>query len=240
MAGFDVGAWVGVVVGVADGGAVVADAVAVGVAVGVRDVVGVGVKAGEDEVIPLAVAEGCVPWVNPADWDVVGFFAGVFPGVPVAVGVAGRVVSPARDAVGLPPTLDPPPECDVSRRATTATMTAAAAAVIGQRHRRSGDRRPPGGMPPVPPGMSRPAVNGPDAGTRDVSGRRPRSSLVAETGAAAAGGGMDGARTVASYPVGPGSADTAGTDPAGAGPGSACGSPTARRTGGSGVWSVGL
>lgn len=73
--GFDVGGWVGVVaVGVADGGAVVVDAVAVG-AVVVRDVVGVGVQVGEDDAVPLAVAEGWVPWVNPADWDaVVGAF----------------------------------------------------------------------------------------------------------------------------------------------------------------------
>jgi hypothetical protein len=236
MLGFDVGDWVGVVV-VAVGvvGVVVGDVVEVGVAVVVRDVVGVGVQVGEDDAVLLAVAVGCVPRV--ADWDVVGFFAGVL----VAVGVpGGRVVSPARDAAGLTPPLDAPPECDVSTTATTATMTTAAAAVISQRHRRSGDRRLPGGMPPVPPGMSRPAVKGPDAGTKDVSGRRLRSSLVAEADSAAADGGMDGARTVGSYPTGPGPANAAGTDAAGARAGSACGSSASRRAGGSGVWSVGL
>lgn len=191
---------VGNVVGVAVG-----DVNVVGVGVGVAAWVGdeVAVAVGDDVAVLLAVAEGCVPWVNPVDWDagaVVGLFDGAFDNGPVAVGVAGgRVVSPARDAVGLTPTLDPPPECDVSRTATTATTAAAAAAASSQGHRRNADGRRPGGGPPVPPGMSRPAaVNGPDTGTRDVSGRRPCSTRVAEADSSAAAAGTTGAREVAS------------------------------------------
>ena len=174
---FDVGGWVGVVaVGVAVGvvvGVVVGDAVEVGVAV----VVGVG----DDDAVLLAVAEGCVPWVNPADWDVVGRFAGVRDGVLVGV-AGGRVASPARDAVGVTPTLGVAPfECVASSTATTATITAAAAAT-GQRHRRNGDFGLVGGMPPVPPAAPWPAaVTAPDAEMRAVSGSRPCSTRVAAT-----------------------------------------------------------
>ena len=141
----------------------------------------------------------------PPDWDVgvaVGFFAGAFEELAVAVGDAGFVVSPASDVVGL--ALAAPCECDTSRTATTAMMTAAATAVIGQRHRLSGDGRLPGGdggMPPAPPGRPGPAaLNGPDAGTRDVSGSsgpRLRSARVAETESAA-----PDARTTGSSVVG--------------------------------------
>ena len=194
---------VGVVaVGVGD---VVGVAVAVGVGVGVE--VEVGVEVAVDVGVLPVVAVGCVPWVNPVGWDVgvaVGFFffAGAFDAVAVAVGVAGGfVVSPARDAVGV--TFGEPCELDSIRTATTAMMTAAAAAASGQRHRLSRDRLLPGGMPPVPPPpmFSPAAVNGPDTGTRDVSGSSgpgPRSTRVAETESAAADTGMTGSSVVGS------------------------------------------
>jgi hypothetical protein len=119
---------------------------------------------------------------------VVGRCVGVCDALAVTVGVAGGfVVCPARDGVGL--TLGAPCELDTSRTATTAMMTAAAATTIGQRHRRQPDGGPAGGIPPVPPGAFRPAaVTGPDAGTKDVSGKsgpRLRSALVAATESAA-------------------------------------------------------
>jgi hypothetical protein len=188
----------------------VADVVGVAVAVGVD--VQVGVAVADDVGVPLVVAAGCVPWLNPVGRDVaVGWLAAVLGAVAVAVGVGGLVVSPARDAVGL--TFGEPCEPDSSKTATTAMTTAAAAAVIGQRHRRSADGGRLGGppprplaapappKPPVPPGTSRPAaVNGPDA-TRDVaarSGPRLRSTRVAETESAAAGAGATGSSVVGS------------------------------------------
>jgi hypothetical protein len=204
-----VGAVVGDVVGLVVG-LVVGELV--GVALVVGDVVGVGVEVGEDVGLLVAVAEGWVTGAFPPDWDVdvgvgVGFLAGVFEEVAVAVGVAGGlVVSPASDAVGL--TLGVPFEWDRSRTATTAMMTAAAAAVMGQRHRRQPDSRWPGGMPPVPPGMPPvppgtggvAALNGPDAGTSDVAsipGARLRSARVAPT-ESAADAGTTGSRVVGS------------------------------------------
>jgi hypothetical protein len=204
-----VGAVVGAVVAVVAVGvavAVVAVAVGVGDEVGVAVAVGVGVQVGvvDDVGVLFAVAAGCVPWLNPVGWDAgvaVGFFAGVFEALVVAVGVAGGfVVSPARDAVGV--TFGEPCELDSTRTATTAMMTAAAAPVIGQRHRLSRDRLLPGGIPPVPPPMFSPAaVNGPDTGTRDVSGSSGpglRSTRVAETESAAADTGMTGSSVVGS------------------------------------------
>jgi hypothetical protein len=88
-----------------------------------------------DDVERVAVEGACVLGVLAAEADavVVGFFcAGVFDGVLVADGCE---VSPSRDAVGVPPTLDELPECDVNRIAATATMITAAAAVRSQRHR---------------------------------------------------------------------------------------------------------
>jgi hypothetical protein len=201
-----VGFVVGVVVGAVVVGAVVGEDVGllVGEAVHVGDVVGVGVQVAE--YVGLPVAECCVTGAFPLDWDAgvaVGFFAGVFEEPAVAVGVAGGfVVSPASDVVGL--TLGAPCGRDTSRTATTAMMTAAATAVTGQRHRPSGDGRLPGGnggMPPAPPGRPGPAaLNGPDAGTRDVSGSsgpRLRSTRVPETESAA-----PDARTTGSSVVG--------------------------------------
>lgn len=132
---------------------------------------------------------------------VVGCCVGACDALAVAVGVAGGfVVCPARDGVGL--TLGAPCELDTSRTATTAMMTAAAATAIGQRHRRQPDGGPAGGIPPVPPGTSRPAtVDEPDAGTRDVfgkSGPRPRSTLVAATESAAPPPGTTGSSVVGS------------------------------------------
>jgi len=118
----------------------------------------------------------------------------------LVVGVAGaRVASPARDAVGVTPTLGVAPfECVASSTATTATMTAAAAAA-GQRHRRNGDGGLAGGMPPVPPVTPRPAaVTAPDAEMRDVSGSRPCSARVAESEPAALDAGMTGSSVVGS------------------------------------------
>jgi hypothetical protein len=89
----------------------------------------------------------------------------------------------------------------------------------------------------VPPGKSCPAaVNGPDTGTSDVSGKRLRSTRVAETGSAAAGAGTTGPRAVGAKPTDPGSADATGPDSAEAGSGCSA----FRRAGGSGVWSVGV
>lgn len=211
MVGFVVGAVVGAVVAVvAVGVAVAVGVVAVGVGdeVGVAVAVGVGVQVGvvDDVGVLFAVAAGWLPWLNPVGWDAgvaVGFFfAGVFEALVAPVGVAGGfVVSPARDAVGV--TFGEPCELDSIRTATTAMMTAAAAAASGQRHRLSRDRLLPGGMPPVPPPpmFSPAAVNGPDTGTRDVSGSSgpgPRSTRVAETESAAADTGMTGSSVVGS------------------------------------------
>jgi hypothetical protein len=88
-----------------------------------------------DDVVSVAVEGACMLGVFAAEADavVVGFFfAGVFDGALVADGCE---VSPSRDAVGVPPTLDEFPECDVNRIAATATMITAAAAVRSQRHR---------------------------------------------------------------------------------------------------------
>ena len=181
----------------------------VGVALAVGDVVGVGVgfEVGDEVARLVAVADGWVTGVFTAGWDVgvaVGFFAGAFEELAVAVGVdGGCVLSPASEAVEL--TLGVPCEWDVSRIATTAMIAAAATAVTGQRHRRQPGGRLPGGMPPVPPvppGTVRPAAsNGPDTGTRDVSGRsepRAGSTRVAATGSAAAGAGTTGSSVVGS------------------------------------------
>jgi len=136
VAVLDVGVAVGVVavgVGVGDVvGVAVEVAEAVGVEVALCDRVGVDVEVG---VVCVAVGAAWVLGVLPADADagVVGFcFAGVFDGALVA---DGCVVSPSRDVVGVPPTLDQLPECDVNRIAATATMITAAAAVRSQRHR---------------------------------------------------------------------------------------------------------
>ena len=118
----------------------------------------------------------------------------------LVVGVAGaRVASPARDAVGVTPTLGVAPfEWVASSTATTATMTAAAAAA-GQRHRRNGEGGLAGGMPPVLPVTPRPAaVTAPDAEMRDVSGSRPCSARVAESEPAALDAGMTGSSVVGS------------------------------------------
>lgn len=181
----------------------------VGVALAVGDDVGVGVgfEVGEEVARLVAVADGWVTGVFTAGWDVgvaVGFFAGAFEELAVAVGVdGGCVLSPASEAVEL--TLGVPCEWDVSRIATTAMIAAAATAVTGQRHRRQPDGCLPGGMPPVPPvppGTVRPAAsNGPDTGTRDVSGRsepRAGSTRVAATGSAAARAGTTGSSVVGS------------------------------------------
>jgi len=88
-----------------------------------------------DDVACVAVGAACVLGVLPADAGAAAvgfFFAGVFDGALVA---DGCVVSPSRDVVGVPPTLDELPECDVNRIAATATMITAAAAVSSQRHR---------------------------------------------------------------------------------------------------------
>lgn len=179
----------------------------VGVALVVGDDVGVGLEVGEEVALLVAVADGWVTGVFPAGWGAgvaVGFFAAAFEELAVAVGVdGGFVASPASDAVEL--TLGVPCEWDVSRIATTAMIAAAATAVTGQRHRRQPDGRRAGGrppVPPVPPGTSRPdASNGPDTGTRDVSGSsgpRACSTRVAATGSAAADAGTTGSSVVGS------------------------------------------
>jgi hypothetical protein len=171
----------------------------VGLCVGVRAAVGLDVAARVAGEAWVALGAACLTGVCPADWDV-GCSAGVFVGLAVVVRVAGsRVEFPTSDAVGVTPLCGPPGECAVSRTpSTTATMATAATARMGQRHRRNGDGRPAGGVPPVPPGMSRPAaVTGPGMETRDVSGRTLWSTLAAD-GARAADGGMSGARTVGS------------------------------------------
>ena len=147
----------------------------------------------------MAVAEGCATGAFPADWDagvVVGFFAGVFEELAVAV-ADGCVVSPSSDAVGLGPAC----EWDKSRTATTAMMTAAAAVVIGHRHRRQPDVRRDGGAGGPPGTVGLAALNGADTGTTDVSGNsepRPPSTRVAETESAAPDAGMTGSSVVGS------------------------------------------
>jgi hypothetical protein len=181
--GDDVGLGVRVGVGVRFG-------VAVRVGLGVGVGVGLEVSARVADEAWAGVGEACLTGVYPADWDV-GCLVGVFVGLEVLVRVAGF---PRSDAVGVTPLCLPPDECAASRTPSTApTIIAAATAVMGQRHRRNGDGRLTGGVPPVPPGTSRPAsVTGPGTGTRDVdvSGRRLCPTLVAETGAGAEDGGM--------------------------------------------------
>ena len=119
----------------------------------------------------VAVAFGCV-LLGVGDGELV-----------VGVG-AGLVVSPASDAVEVAPPLPLPGEWLVSKTAATATMTTAAATMNSQRHRRSPDCRLPGGIAGGPPTVGGPSSNGPETGTRDVSGRKPCSALVAAIEAA--------------------------------------------------------
>jgi len=118
--------------------------------------------------------DGCVTGLDEAVLEGAAFVAdllGVGEGELADELDAGRVASPASDAVAPPP-FPLAGLCDRSRTAATATIATAAPAAMSQPHR---PRPRDGGLRGGNGGMLAPAPDprssGPETGTRDVSGR---------------------------------------------------------------------